>query len=118
MYKLILMGLLISASLGYFAYSQNKINNLIKENAETKLTLDSYVQANNMLIESINKQNEQLTIARRASVAAEQRAAQALEAFNDSDLNYLSQKKPELIERIINEGTKDVLNQINTITSQ
>mgnify|MGYP001568565862 FL=1 len=34
------------------------------------------------------------------------------------DLNYLSVKKPKLIERIINKGTKDVLNDIQNLTAE
>ena len=34
------------------------------------------------------------------------------------DLNYLSVQKPKLIERIINKGTKDVLNDIQNLTAE
>lgn len=118
MYKLLIIGLIASGMAGYFIYSQNKINSLVAKNSEIQVLLENYVSANESLVQSIQDQSIQLEQARRASVAAEQRASKALEAFNDSDINYLSQKKPELIERIINEGTRDVLNQINTITSQ
>lgn len=118
MYKLIFIGLVISGITGYFIYSQHKIDRLIKENAEINISLNSYVEANNRLRTSINQQLEALQQARAASLDAERRAAEALQAFEDSDINYLSQQRPELIERIINRGTRDVLNQIESITNQ
>lgn len=118
MYKLIFIGLVISCITGYFIYSQNKINNLVKENAEISISRDSYIEANNMLRTSITEQLQALEEARAASRAAEQKAAEALQAFEDSDINYLSQQKPELIETIINRGTRNVLNQIENITNQ
>jgi hypothetical protein len=118
MYRLLFIGLTVSAMAGYFMYSQHKIDKLIKENAEINISLSSYVEANTRLRTSINRQLAALEEARAANLAAERRASEALQAFEDSDINYLSQKKPELIERIINRGTKDVLNQIEIITNQ
>lgn len=118
MYKLIFLGLVATAILGYFTYSQSKINTLTKTNAELTSSLNSYIEANNILRSSINRQVQLLEDARRANVIAERKASEALEALEDSNLNQLSQQKPELIEKIINKGTKDVLNQIESITSQ
>lgn len=36
----------------------------------------------------------------------------------DHDINYLAVQKPGLIERIVNKGTKDVLNDIENITAE
>ena len=36
----------------------------------------------------------------------------------DHDVNYLAVQKPALIERIINKGTKDVLNDIQNLTTE
>lgn len=118
MYKLIFIGLFVSGIAGYFIYSQHKIDQLTKQNAEISISLDSYVEANNRLRISINQQLEALEEARAASIAAEQKAAEALQAFEDSDINYLSRQKPELIENIINRGTRNVLSEIENITSQ
>jgi regulator of sigma D len=118
MYRLIFIGLIVSATVGYFMYSQHKIDRLVRQNAEVRVSLDSYIEANNMLRNSVNSQIKALEEARAASRAAEIRAAEALQAFADSDINYLSQQKPELIERIINRGTINVLKQIDSITNQ
>jgi regulator of sigma D len=118
MYRLIFIGLIVSATVGYFMYSQHKIDRLVRQNAEVRVSLDSYIEANNMLRNSVNSQIKALGEARAASRAAEIRAAEALQAFADSDINYLSQQKPELIERIINRGTRNVLKQIDSITNQ
>jgi hypothetical protein len=116
MYKLLFVGFTILAVVGYFTYSQNKINKLTKENAQTASVLEGYVEANNLLRSSIAMQADLLEQARNSRQQAEQRAIDALRAFENSDLNFLSQKKPELIERRINEGTRNVLTQIETIT--
>lgn len=118
MYRFIFIGLVISGLLGYFIYSQNKISKLTSQNATIETTLESYIEANNILRSSINRQKELLNTARQESIEAERKAAEALAALEDSDLNYLSQQKPELIEQIINIGTRNVLNQIETITNQ
>jgi DNA-binding MarR family transcriptional regulator len=39
------------------------------------------------------------------------------EKFAKHDLTVLSLKKPKLIEKIINKGTKDVLNELESITT-
>jgi cytochrome oxidase Cu insertion factor (SCO1/SenC/PrrC family) len=36
----------------------------------------------------------------------------------DHDINFLAVQKPGLIERIVNKGTKDVLNDIENITAE
>lgn len=36
----------------------------------------------------------------------------------DHDINYLAVEKPRLIERIVNKGTKDVLNDIENLTAE
>jgi predicted nucleic acid-binding Zn-ribbon protein len=118
MYKLIFIGLTVSAIAGYFLYSQHKIDTLTKQNAEINLSLSSYVEANNRLRTSINRQQAALEEARASSIEAEQRAVEALQAFEDSDINYLSIQKPELIETIINRGTRNVFYQIENITNQ
>jgi len=118
MYKLIFIGLFVSGITGYFIYSQHKIDKLTKQNAEINISLSSYVEANNRLRTSVNQQIEALAEARAANIEAEQRAAEALQAFEDSDINYLSRQKPELIETIINRGTRNVLSQIESITTQ
>lgn len=117
MYRLLFVGLTILAIVGYFTYSQNKINKLTKENAETSSVLEGYVEANNLLRSSIAMQANLLEQARESRQEAEQRANDAMRAFENSDLNFLSQRKPELIERRINEGTRNVLTQIETITA-
>lgn len=117
MYRFIFIGLVISGIVGYFIYSQNRIDRLTKEKAELTISLTSYVEANNMLRSSINTQLKNLEEARIANAESERKAAEALQALEDSNLNYLSQQKPELIEKIINEGTRNVFNQIESITA-
>ena len=38
--------------------------------------------------------------------------------LSDHDINYLAVQKPGLIERIVNKGTKDVLNDIENLTAE
>ena len=117
MYKFIFIGLTIFSTIAYFVYSQNKISSLTKEKAELSVSLTSYIEANNMLRSSINIQLDKLEETRIANRKLEEKASKALEALENSDLNYLSQKKPELIEKIINEGTRNVFKEIESITA-
>jgi len=44
--------------------------------------------------------------------------AELQKKLSDHDINYLAVQKPGLIERIVNKGTKDVLNDIENLTAE
>jgi hypothetical protein len=118
MYKILIYITIVASVGGYFLYSQNKINSLNRQAAEVSSVLEGYKDANTILRASITKQAELLAEVRQSNIAAEQQAIRLQRVFEGSDINYLSQQKPELIERLINQGTQNVFNEIERITNQ
>ena len=105
-----------------------------KKEAETKafyLQLEQSIQNQKVLEGTIESQNEDLqrTLANhelvvkqierlsKENMAAQNEVINIKKSFAKHDLNMLSIRKPKLIERIINRGTGDVLNDLKTITN-
>lgn len=84
------------------------------------------------LEESIGEQKEVITMQKESYekiMVANSNLSKAVKELNsakatlqkklaDHDINYLAVQKPGLIERIVNKGTKDVLNDIENITAE
>lgn len=84
------------------------------------------------LEESIGEQKEVITMQKESYekiMVANSDLSKAVKELNsakatlqkklaDHDINYLAVQKPGLIERIVNKGTKDVLNDIENITAE
>jgi len=102
MNKIILYAIIVSAAVGYFIYTQTRMQSLVKINANLSTSLEASESNMNNYKEAI--------------AAAEQQAKDALKAMEENNLGYLSEQKPELIEKAINRGTKNVFKEIETIT--
>ena len=104
-----------------------------KAEAEKKaMALDLRQAADNQLVleSSISSLNQQLTEAEErqqrildrvnelqaANAQAQQEVESIRKKFAKHDMNVLSLRKPNLIENIINRGTKGVLSDLETIT--
>jgi len=95
------------------------------------IQLERALQNEKILEGTIQQQNEnlkqtverhELMLARVDTLTEENQKAQEevnsiREKFARHDLTVLSLKKPKLIEKIINKGTKDVLNELESITT-
>ena len=117
MNRIILYGIIIAAAIGYFIYTQTRMQSLVEERANLTTSLQASEGNMKNYKESIAKQQKLLGEASAAKAAAEQQAREALKAMEDNDLGYLSEQKPELIERAINRGTKNVFKQIEEVTA-
>ena len=95
----------------YVYNNQRVIQNLTSLNAELKVENVELREDLSGLKASIELQLQQLEQLNSSIEEANQTAKRNLEAFDDSDLNRLTNRKPLLIERIINEGTRDVFKQ-------
>ena len=95
----------------YVYNNQRVIQSLTALNAELKLENVELQEDLMNLKASIDLQLQQLEQLNASIEEANQTAKRNLEAFDDSDLNKLTNRKPLLIERIINEGTEDVFKQ-------
>jgi aspartyl-tRNA synthetase len=122
------LGLALALTLGGFKLYYDK------KEAETKafyLQLEQSIQNQKVLEGTIESQNEDLqrTLANhelvvgqierlsKENMAAQNEVINIKKSFAKHDLNILSIRKPKLIEKIINRGTGDVLNDLKTITN-
>jgi cell division protein FtsB len=117
MNRIILYGIIIAAVIGYFIYTQTRMQSLVEDKANLTTSLQASEGNMKNYKESIAKQQKLLGEASAAKAAAEQQAREALKAMEDNDLGYLSEQKPELIEKAINRGTKNVFKQIEEATA-
>ena len=121
------LGLALALTLGGFKLYYDK------KEAETKafyLQLEQSIQNQKVLEGTIESQNEDLqrTLANhelvvgqierlsKENMAAQNEVINIKKSFAKHDLNILSIRKPKLIEKIINRGTGDVLNDLKNIT--
>jgi hypothetical protein len=117
MNRIILYGIIIAAVIGYFIYTQTRMQSLVEDKANLTTSLQASEGNMKNYKESIAKQQKLLGEASAAKAVAEQQAREALKAMEDNDLGYLSEQKPELIEKAINRGTKNVFKQIEEATA-
>jgi len=82
---------------------------LKKEIAEQNEQLQEQLKKSQEAFEQINLLNE-----RNQQASAD--IANLRAKFAKHDLNYLSLRKPKLIEKIVNKGTAEVLNQLENLT--
>lgn len=107
-----LIPLVLMVGVVFYVYNnQRVIQNLTSLNAELEVKNDALQKDLTDLKASIDLQLKQLEQLNSSIEDANQTAKRNLKAFDGSDLNKLTNRKPLLIERIINEGTKDVFNQ-------
>lgn len=130
------MGFKLSAALGvllllsgaafklYFDKAQAQIENLTTQlatAADNQKILESEIADQNQAIQDHLTRSEalmaQVQDLQSANQAAAAEAADLRSKFARHDLNMLSLRKPALIEKIINKGTKEVFDELTTITS-
>ena len=130
------MGFKLSAALGvllllsgaafklYFDKTQAQIENLTTQlatAADNQKILESEISDQNQAIQDHLTRSEalmaQVQDLQSANQAAAAEAADLRSKFARHDLNMLSLRKPALIEKIINKGTKEVFDELTTITS-
>jgi len=94
-----------------------KIDKLIAENAVLEETARSNAAAVEQLLERARVQsvlNDQLST---NLIDAEEKREEVLQIFRDHQLTDLATRKPGLIERIINNGTREVFDNLESITA-
>lgn len=100
----------------YIYYTQTTIRSLTENNVELRVTNEELQTSLTSLKTSIEQQVENLNELNQSLEQANQAAKQNLEAFEDSDLNALSNSKPNLIEKIINDGTRELFEEFERET--
>ena len=92
----------------------------LERSIQNQKTLESTIQQQNENLQQ-TIENQELMVAQIERLNDENTQAQIeveniRKKFAKHDLNVLSLRKPKLIEKIINKGTKEVLSELETIT--
>ena len=129
------MGFKLSAGLGlallilagafkmYYDKSQAEIEAFhlqLERSIQNQKTLESTIQQQNENLKQ-TIENQELMVAQIERLNDENKQAQIeveniRKKFSRHDLNVLSLKKPGLIQKLVNKGTKEVLNDFRLIT--
>ena len=106
-----LIGIILVLGLGgFYLYQQNQVlsaNNLALEGA-----VKEQQQAMDAMKESFEKQGESLQNMMRKNAQIEQEMNQYLDIFRRHNLNQLAVAKPGMIEKRVNNATKQVFESI------
>ncbi len=122
------LGLALALTLGAFKFYYDKSQ---AELDAFQIRLERSIQNQKLLESTIEEQNDNLkqTIKnhdlmlaqverlQRENIEAQNEVTDIRKKFSRHSLDVLSVRKPKLIENIINRGTKQVLNDLKTITN-
>ena len=93
----------------------------LEQSIQNQKTLESTIdQQNNNLKETIKNQDlmiAQVERLQKQNMEAQNEVTDLRKKFSKQSLNVLSVRKPKLIEKIINTGTKEVLKDLEEITN-
>ena len=93
----------------------------LEQSIQNQKTLESTIdQQNNNLKETIKNQDlmiAQVERLQKQNMEAQNEVTDLRKKFSKHSLNVLSVRKPKLIEKIINTGTKEVLKDLEEITT-
>ena len=93
----------------------------LEQSIQNKKTLESTIeQQNDNLKETIKNQDlmiAQVERLQKQNMEAQNEVTDLRKKFSKHSLNVLSVRKPKLIEKIINTGTKEVLKDLEEITN-
>ena len=93
----------------------------LEQSIANQKTLEQEIGSQNEQIEGLLQSQEdtmqQISSLEEERQAAEMEVTRVRKTFAKHDLNDLSLRKPKLIEKIINKGTLEVLNDLENITT-
>jgi hypothetical protein len=120
--RYLLIGITIASLVGgayvYVSWQNSKIEVLTKDNVILRDAAERNAETVRVLQEQIavqSEQNRQLTISLDKS---EKVREEMLRIFRDHDLTKLATAKPGLIEKRVNDGTRKVFDDLESITSR
>ena len=112
------IGILIALSF-YFYYEYNKQTKELLTN-EVTIAEERYERANSIIEELQTKnarQNKELNVLYIENSKARVRTKELENTLSKHDLKYLALQKPLLIQNIINKASRDVISELEEITS-
>ena len=113
-----LVGGVVFGGYSYYQDTQERLKTLQQNNAKLEVAVKSKDEALNVMTSSFEKQaklNKELS---GKLQKAEKYGDELRKKLQKHDLTRLSEKKPGLIEKTINEGTKKLFSDLESITSK
>ena len=122
------LGLALALTLGAFKFyydkSQAELDMFqirLEQSIQNQKTLESTIEEQNDNLKQTIKNHDlmlaQVERLQRENMEAQNEVIDIRKKFSQHSLDVLSVRKPKLIENIINRGTKQVLNDLKTITN-
>lgn len=109
--------LLMCLGLSYWYYAQNKIEELTKDNTQLSIGNSAYENRIKTMSSRIQVQQEQLEYYSEVT-QKNAKTIQDLETLiSKHDLEFLSLKKPELIEKRVNNTTRNLFLEVDNETA-
>lgn len=109
---LILLGAIGGAAYFYYKETQNSIRELEKNNATLLISQEANLKTINSLEESLRLAERNAELQRTRAIQAERYQDKLAEKLRRHDLTVLSLQKPGLIEKRVNDGTREILQQL------
>ncbi len=119
--SIIIIGVISGIGYGAYAYysnTQERLKQLQENNAKLEVSVQSLEKVKNTLEEDAQKQANQVTSLIVKLEKAEKEQDELRAKLNKHDLTRLSEKKPGLIEKRINDGTKKLFTDFESITAK
>jgi len=119
--SIIIIGVISGIGYGAYAYysnTQERLKQLQQNNAKLEVSVQSLEKVKNTLEEDAQKQAKQVTSLIVKLEKAEKDQDELRAKLNKHDLTRLSEKKPGLIEKRINDGTKKLFTDFESITTK
>ena len=119
--SIIIIGVISGIGYGAYAYysnTQERLKQLQQNNAKLEVSVQSLEKVKNTLEEDAQKQANQVTSLIVKLEKAEKEQDELRAKLNKHDLTRLSEKKPGLIEKRINDGTKKLFTDFESITTK
>lgn len=93
----------------------------LRQSADNQVLLENSIASLNTQVlqaeEAKIKAFEQISMLQEQNQEAQAEVSKLKSKFDKHNMNVLSLRKPKLIENIINRGTREVLNELEAITS-
>ena len=108
LFILLFVGGTIGAGYYYYKDTQEKISILTESNAKLKVGIEQAEAGKKKLLEDVKKLNQQLQIINQEFAQIRQQNSVLAKKLQKFDLALLGEKKPALVERVINSASKKV----------
>lgn len=109
---LVLLGAMGGGAYFYYKETQNSIRDLEKNNAALLISQEANLKTINSLEETLRLAEKNAELQRTRAIEAERYQDKLAEKLRRHDLTVLSLQKPGLIEKRVNDGTREMLQQL------